>query len=506
MTQHSKDPIKNIVIVGGGTAGWMTAAALSRLLNCKTTSITLIESDEISTIGVGEATIPPIVNFNKILGINENEFVAKTQATFKLGIKFEDWHKLNTSYLHPFGEYGMAMQGVAFHQLWLKYRNHKGVGSLDEYCLSAMAALKGKFLSPGPDPHAILSTISYAYHFDAALYAKFLRSAAESQNTKRIEGKVKQVVQDSQTGFIEKVVLDNGYYIAGDLFIDCTGFRGLLIEGALKTGYDDWSDILPCDRAIAIQTKSDTRPPPYTISTARQCGWQWRIPLQHRNGNGLVYSSQHISDSAASDILLSNLDEPTVSSPLTIKFTTGKRKKAWNKNCVAIGLSAGFIEPLESTSIHLIQSGISRLIALFPDTQFRPVEIDEYNRQTDLQYLQIRDFILLHYIATQRDDSDFWNDIKSIPLPDSLQQKVDLFSNKGKIVRHDKELFAETNWLAVFLGQGIFPATWDPFADAMPEEETLKAIKSLRAAIADLSNKLPTHQQYIDRYCRANSF
>lgn len=498
----SDQALRSIIIVGGGTAGWMTAAALSRLIRNGQTQIRLVESEQIGTVGVGEATIPPINGFNQILGIDENEFVSRTQATFKLGIEFVDWLRPGHAYLHPFGEYGLDINAVKFYQFWLKYRDSERLPYIDQFCLSAVAAKTGKFLKPGTDPQSVLSTLAYAFHFDATLYAAYLRDHAEARGVVRSEGKVVDVHLRGEDGFIESILLESGEAIAGDLFIDCTGFRALLIEGALKTGYEDWTHWLPCDRAVTAPSQRVTDPIPYTRATAREAGWQWRIPLQHRTGNGHVYCSAHMDDQTAEDLLMQGLDAPATAEPRKLHFTTGRRKQFWNRNCVAIGLSAGFMEPLESTSIHLIQAGISKLLALMPDRSFSPIEREEYNRLTTIQFEQIRDFLILHYTANERTEP-FWQSVRNMDLPDTLMEKIALFRSKGRIFRFQDELFGEANWLSVLLGQGIYPRTWDPLADTLDPASVLRDMKQIYDIIQATAERMPNHQAYIDRYCAA---
>ncbi|MCA8901263.1 MAG: tryptophan 7-halogenase [Hyphomonas sp.] len=499
--EHTLD---RIVIVGGGTAGWMTAAALARFVRNGRTRIDLVESEDIGTVGVGEATIPPIVAFNSLLGLDENEFLRETQATYKLGIEFDGWHREGSAYMHPFGDYGRDVDGIKFYQFWLRLKaSGEPVPPLEEFCLSAVAARKGRFARPSPDPRTVLHSMAYAFHFDAGLYATYLRRHAERWGARRTEGKIVGVNQNGETGFIESVTLASGQEIAGDLFIDCSGFRGLLIEGALKTGYEDWTHWLPCDRAVAVPCEATGEPIPYTRATARRAGWQWRIPLQHRIGNGHVYCSAHETDEAARDTLLANLDGRPTAEPRLLRFTTGRREKFWNRNCVAIGLSGGFMEPLESTSIHLIQAGISKLLALFPDKGFNPVEADEYNRLTIMQFEQIRDFLILHYKATERTDSDFWNHVRTMSIPDSLERKIELFRSKGRIFRFEDELFGEANWVSVLLGQGIFPSAWDPILDSLPQDQVRRQASVVHTALHQTAEQLPTHREFIARACAA---
>jgi tryptophan halogenase len=500
MNEHS---IRDVVIVGGGTAGWMAAAALSRFLNNGYTNITLVESEEIGTIGVGEATIPPLVAFNSLLGINENEFVAATQATFKLGIEFVNWGRIGQRYFHPFGVMGQDLQGMQFHQLYLRESKRRPLPPITDWAMSAVAAAQGKFARPGVGAQFPLNHLLYAFHFDAGLYARFLRSFAERGGVRRIEGKVVDVKLRGEDGFVESVTLADGQAIAGDLFIDCSGFRGLLIEQALHTGYEDWTHWLPCDRAIAAPCRLPPTLDPYTRSTAHSAGWQWRIPLQHRMGNGHVYSSAFISDDEAEKVLVENLEGELLEDPRRLSFTTGMRKQSWNRNVIALGLSSGFVEPLESTSIHLIQAGIARLLELFPDKRFNPIERDEYNRRLKQGYEWVRDFIILHYKATERDDSEFWKHCAKIEIPDKLQEKIDQFRNKGRVLIEGVELFNITSWVAVMLGQNIIPDDYSPVIDGLDEDKVAAALEQLRRACFDLAQQLPSQKDFIASCCSA---
>jgi len=504
MTDHL---LKKILIVGGGSAGWMTAASLANSLGGKC-QIELVESEAIGVVGVGEATIPPIKLFNQKLGINEQDFMKATQASFKLGIEFVNWGKKDHRYFHPFGEYGAPFDAVQLHHYWLQARRGGDTTSLDEYSMAWVAAKAGKFSPPAQDRRMVQSTFDYAYHFDAVLYGQYLRAYAEARGVKRTEGKITGVEKDGETGFISGVTLENGDRVEADFFIDCTGFIGLLIEGALKTGYDDWTHWLPADRAYAVPCAADGGDEkgdgftPYTRSTAREAGWQWRIPLQHRTGNGYVYCSQHISDDEAANTLLANLDGEALADPRLLRFKTGKRKKFWNKNCVAIGLSAGFMEPLESTSLHLIQAGITRFLALFPGAKHDALAEQEFNRLTTLEYEATRDFLILHYKASEREDTPLWKYCKNMSIPDSLQYKIDHFKAAGRIVASEIELFRNPSWLAVFIGQHVWPESYDPLAD-MRGVDGAGRLAGLRRVMADAVSQMPTHQQFVDRHCKA---
>ena len=504
--QPTQRPIKTIAVIGGGTAGWMSAAAISKSFGADI-RVQLVESEEIGLIGVGEATVPHILAFNRLLGIDEAEFVRQTQGTFKLGIQFNDWGRLGDSYIHGFGTIGRDLGLLPFHQYWLKARAAGKAKDIGLYSLNTLAAPLGKFMAPPSDapPNSPLAEIAYAYHFDAVLYARFLRRRAEAQGVTRIEGKVVAVNQNSESGFVESVRLESGAEIAADLFIDCTGFRALLIEGTLHAGFEDWTHWLPCDRALAVPCEKVGPPTPYTRSTARPAGWQWRIPLQHRTGNGYVYSSQHTSDDEAADVLLNSLDGRALSDPRAIRFTTGKRQKLWNKNVVAIGLAGGFIEPLESTAIFLIQAGISRLMSLFPRSDFQPVLQDTYNAQMRFEYERIRDFIILHYHATERDDSAFWNYVRTMSVPDSLKSYMELFAANGQFFREGMELFGLTSWVQVMLGQGIEPRGYHPAVDWVKDQDMMALVDHVEKVVASNVALMPRHEDFIARHCAASA-
>ncbi len=489
--------IRSILIVGGGSAGWMTAAALAQALR-KDCAITVIESEEIGTVGVGEATIPPIRTFNESLGINEADFVRETNASFKLGIEFVDWGKKDHRYFHPFGTHGRNFDYVPLHQYWLRAREQGETAPIDDWSMAWNIARQGRFARPIPDPRSVLSTYEYAYHFDAGLYARYLRSYAEGKGVTRIEGKIGDVSLDGESGFVEAVTMQDGRTIKADLFIDCSGFRGLLIEGALKTGYEEWSHWLPCDRAVAMPCENVGEPTPYTRSTAREAGWQWRIPLQHRTGNGYVYCSQFLDDDKAAELLASRLDGKALGDPRPLRFVTGRRKQHWVKNVIAVGLSSGFLEPLESTSIHLIQANISKIIALFPDRDFDPATIDEFNRIAITETERIRDFIILHYKLTQRDDAELWRYCAAMDVPDSLQLKLDHFRKYGRLVAREMDLFAPASWLAVHIGQLNYPEHHEPLLDhrGIDARDMLTRMRQTMEREAD---QLPMHKHFIDQ-------
>jgi tryptophan halogenase len=485
---------QRIVIAGGGTAGWMAAAALARTMG-DAIELTLVESDAIGTIGVGESTIPPLVNYNRLLGISEADFMRATQATFKLGIEFENWKVKGEKYFHSFGLTGRDHWSAGFQHFWMHGLAKGHEASFDDYCLELKAAYAGKFA------HLPENRVNYAYQLDATRYAAFLRKLAEADGINRIEGKISKVQLDGDTGHIAALLLESGRRVEGDLFLDCTGFRALLMEGALHVGFDDWTHYLPCDAAIAVQTASVHPPIPYTRAIAHDAGWQWRIPLQHRQGNGIVYCSRYMDQDAAREKLLTTVEGEPLSEPNFIRFTTGARRKQWHRNCIAVGLSGGFMEPLESTSIHLIQRAILRLIRMLPAGEISERDITEFNDQQQTDMLQVRDFLILHYKATDRRDSPFWRQCADMEIPDSLTQKIELFRETGRVFRKNEELFAENSWVQVMMGQGIMPQSYHPVATKLSDEELEKLLTGLRESVANTVADLPGHQSYVARYC-----
>ena len=499
--------IKDIVIVGGGTAGWMAAAALSRLTQAHPLKITLVESEQIGTVGVGEATIPPFVEFNQLLEVDEAEMMAAVQGTFKLGIQFANWGKLGDSYIHPFGAYGYSIGGVAFHQLWHRARQQGDRRPIQAFNAETMAAYFGKFSRTEDYARDDLPPINYAYHLDAGRYAAYLRRYAEQRGVVWREGRITDVEQDGETGDITAVRTDRGDTLSGQLFIDCSGFRGLLIEQTLETGYEDWTHWLPCDRAVALPCNRDdgSPPPPFTKATAHSAGWQWCVPLQHRNGNGHVYCSQFMGADEALEILTGNLAGKPTADPNHLRFVTGRRKKFWNRNVVALGLAAGFMEPLESTSIHLINTGINKLLAVLSLDGVTQRQADTFNRLTGKEYARIRDFLILHYNATSRTDTEFWNYCRTMSVPDTLTEKTELFRTTGQIFREEDELFTETSWAAVMMGQGIAMEGHSPIADTVPPSELARDLGEIEKSIRWLVQHMPDHKTYLDRYCPARA-
>jgi tryptophan 7-halogenase len=487
--------VKKVVIAGGGTAGWVAAAALAKQLG-KLIDVTLVESDTIGTVGVGEATIPPMRVFHSMLGVDEQEFMRATNATFKLGISFENWGEKDKKYFHPFGTTGQSSFLADFQHFWLHGKS-KGIDAeFGEYSFETQVAKQNKFAT---SKNAV---INYAYHLDATRYAHFLREFSEQRGVKRIEGCIEKVHQH-ENGNIKSIELADGQIIEGDLFIDCTGFTGLLIEKTLHTGYEDWSHWLPCDSAVAVQTESVGEPKPYTRSIAHQSGWQWQIPLQHRTGNGFVFCSKYMSDDEAKKLLLENVEGKPITQPRVLKYRTGRRKKVWNKNCVALGLSSGFVEPLESTSIYLFMNGIVRLMKLFPFDGISASHIDEYNKQTLNEIENVRDFIILHYHVTKRNDSAFWRYCSQMDIPASLAHRIELFKDNAAAFQGDNELFRLESWTHVMFGQGIMPRSYHKVFATMSDQELNAHLQSIRSKILEVAAKVPNHDFFISQYCKA---
>lgn len=500
-TSNSQTP-REVVVVGGGTAGWMAAAALVKFLG-PLVKVTLVESDAIGIVGVGEATIPQIRHLNRALEIEERDFVARTNGSFKLGIEFVNWRRQGHSYLHNFGEIGLAVNQTQFHHHMFRARAAGRSDDLWDYCVNTQAARAGKFAPMDRLGSSPLSGVAYAYHFDAALYGQFLRQYAESHGVTRTEGKIVEVLQDADSGDVRAVQLEDGREVAGEVFVDCSGFRGLLIEQALKTGYEDWSHWLKCDSALAVPTKNVRPPRPYTQSIAHSAGWQWRIPLQHRTGNGHVFSSRYTDEETARQTLLNNLEGEPLADPRLIRFTTGRRKKFWNKNVVALGLASGFLEPLESTSIHLVQSGISRFIQYFPTRPIADADRDEYNRQMAMEFERIRDFLILHYHVNERTDSPFWVDVREMDVPETLTHKIALFRASGRLYREQEDLFTDSSWLQVLYGQGVEPQAWHPMADKLNPAQLQEMLDNIRRVVTGAAAQMPLLEDYIARNCAA---
>ncbi len=493
--------VQKLVIVGGGTAGWITAAAFAKLLGSNL-SIELVESEAIGTVGVGEATIPQIIRLNSILGLDEADFLKSTYGTFKLGIEFVDWGRKGDKYLHTFGDTGLNFGNVPFHHYWRRHDRLKAdAPGLWHYSLHQQVANEARFAHMDKVGNTAMTGLAYAYHFDASLYARYLRTYSKARGVTRTEGIVESVARNGESGDIASITLKDGQIIEGDFFIDCTGFRALLLGQELEVGYQDWSKWLPCNRAQAVPSERLEELVPYTRATARTAGWQWRIPLQHRTGNGHVYSSEFLDDQDAADLLMANLPTKPLGDPRPIRFTTGRREQFWSHNCVAIGLSGGFLEPLESTSIHLIQAHVSRLIQLFPRAGDASSERDEYNRRCAAEFEQIRDFLILHYHQTEREDTEFWRYCQHMDVPDSLTHKLELFASSGRLGRDVDDLFREASWVQVMHGQGITPASYDPMADQLSDEQLDEFLGNLRRIIERAVGTLPKHEDYIAKHC-----
>jgi len=496
----SGDMRQRVVVVGGGTSGWMTAAALAKLLPGRCT-IHLVESEAIGIVGVGEATLPHIRGFNEKLGIRESDFMSWTRATFKLGIEFRDWGRIGDRYIHPFGTFGRGKGEVDFHHYWTRLRAAGlDVPPLESFSYACTLARMNRFDLPSTDPASLASTYGYAYQFDALLFAPYLRALAEGLGARRTEGKVVEVLRDPANGNVRAIRLESGEEIEADLFVDCSGFRSLLVGEALEEPFEDWSRWLPADRAVAMPCRTRTEVTPYTSAIAMPSGWRWRIPLQHRTGNGYVYSSGFVSDDEAAAALVASVEGEPIAEPRLLRFRAGRRARSWVGNCVAIGLASGFLEPLESTSIYLVQAAITALIELFPERDISPVDRDEFNRLIDLEYDRIRDFLILHYHATQRADTPFWDYVRTMTVPDSLTEKMELFRSRGRIQKYREGVFLDASWVAVYVGQGVLPQGFDPRAN-VPEETLVRGMDALRREIRTAVDAVPGHLAYIDRYC-----
>jgi len=495
--------VRKIVVVGGGTAGWMAAAYIARTSKGAGFEIELVESLEIGTVGVGEATIPPIAELNRTLQIPENEFMRVTQASIKLGIEFVDWARLGHSYVHPFGGYGVPMHGIYFHHFWLRHHAQGGKIDADAFSMNIVACRANRFGRPLPDDRLPLPPMAYAYHFDASLYGQYLRGLAERDGVKRTEGKIVSVQQDGESGYVQSVTLEDGRVIAGDMFIDCSGFRGLLIEQTLHAGYEDWSEWLPCDRALAVPCERTAMTTPYTRSTAREAGWQWRIPLQHRIGNGYVYCSEYISDDEAASRLLSRLDGKPLADPRPLRFKAGLRKQVWMKNVLSVGLAGGFLEPLESTSIHLVQSMVARFIFMLPGGGFNQATIERFNLLARRELEEIRDLLVLHYTATTREDTPFWRHCRAIRKPESLQRAWDMYERGGDIVIESHVLFKEASWFAIMHGQGLKPRSFHPYANIPDDAELERRFNLMASDVQKRVASFPTHDEWIRANCQA---
>jgi tryptophan halogenase len=494
--------IKSVVIAGGGTAGWMAAAAIARVMGPRL-ALTLVESDEIGIIGVGEATIPSIALYNDMLRVDEDDFLRQTQGTFKLGIEFVDWYELGHRYMHAFGAIGKDLAYIPFHHYWLQDVLQGQGDSLWNYSLNWLAARQNRFARLERIADTPLPGLIYAFHFDASLYAAYLRRLAQQMGVRRVEGMIAEVLQHPESGNVTALRLRDGREISGELFIDCTGFRGLLIEQTLRAGYEDWSRWLRCDRALAVPSQRVSPLVPHTRSTALEAGWIWRIPLQHRIGNGHVYSSAYLEDDRAAEQLMASLDSRPLAEPRPIRFVTGRRRQLWSHNVICLGLASGFLEPLESTAIHLIQSNIQRLILLFPHHGDYVYRREQFNQAAAAEYEFVRDFIIMHYHLNTRVGERFWDDCRHASLPDSLTHKIELFRETGGIFPTTHDLFHLTSWLQVMWGQGVRPRGAHPFVQTVAPHDRAEYMKNIRELMAQAANALPRHEEYIARHCQA---
>lgn len=497
----ANDSRLKVVVVGGGTAGWMTASAIAKLLPSRA-EVHLIESEAIGIVGVGEATLPQIRGFNEKLGIDEADFMAATRATFKLGIEFRDWARVGDSYIHPFGTFGTGQGEVDFHHYWVRAcQAGEPMPSIGEYSMAIMMAYMNRFAQPRPEGTGLESTFGYAYQFDATSYAPYLRRVAEQLGASRTEGRIVDVELDGESGNVLAVLLESGERIEGDLFVDCSGFVSLIIGKALGEEFEDWSHWLPCDRAVATPCRTRTALAPYTSAIAMPAGWRWQIPLQHRTGNGYVYASAFTTDDQARSDLLGAIEGEPIAEPRVLKFKAGRRKRSWVRNCVAIGLSSGFLEPLESTSIYLIQIAITGLVELFPERNISPMDRDEFNRLIDREYDWVRDFLILHYYATERSGGAFWDYVQNMPVPDSLLDKIELFRRRGRVMKRREGAFLDASWVAVFTGQHVLPQSYDPRAGVQPLAHVIQQMDALRVGVREVAERMPDHRKHIELYC-----
>ena len=491
-------PIQSVVIVGGGTAGWMTAASLQQHFLNTPLKITVVDSSTIDTVGVGEATIPTIRRFYQSLGMKDADILRATNGTCKLGIQFNDWHKKGSSFIHPFGLFGQEVRNIGFHHFWMKLRERGDKTPISAYSLGASLAESGKFTFPSSKPPSSLSVFDWALHFDASLFARHMKKYATSKGCRHIDNVITRVNLRQQDGFIDTLQLDSGELIQGDLFIDCSGFHGLLIDKALNVGYEDWSHWLFCDSACVVQTENVGEPPPYTRVDAQDAGWQWRIPLVSRTGNGHVYSSKFVDDDDAKKVLVNNVEGELLHDPRKLNFKPGRRIRSWEKNCIAVGLTSGFLEPLESTSIALIETAIERIKMLFPDNHFDQACIDEFNEVSALEYERVRDFIILHYKATMRSDTEFWRKCANMDIPDTLKKKMELFKKRGYFARYRWEMFHPASWLAIYTGFDFHPESYDPGVDAFNEAQLTQSLAAMKKSVKQFVKETPKHKQFLD--------
>ena len=503
MNDTSDTGIRKLIIAGGGTAGWMAAALLAKSF-AGALKIELVESEQIGTIGVGEATIPPLKLFNDALGIDEDDFLAKTGGTFKLGIQFEGWGDPEDCYMHAFGDLGLDLGLGNFYQYWLRSRREGNQHRLWDYSLNEFAARHHRFDRIQKIPETPMQGLVHAYHLDAGLYAKYLRTFSEARGVTRTEGRIVSVHLHESQGHIESLQLEDGQLLSADFFIDCTGFRRLLIGQTLQVPFEDWTHWLPCDRAMTVPCESVLPMLPYTRAIARSAGWQWRIPLQHRLGNGHVYCSAFMSEDEAASILLANLDSQTSDDPRPLRFTTGRCREFWHKNCLALGLASGFMEPLESTSIHLIQSCVSRFVRHFPSSNKDEVTAQHFNRESLFEFDRIRDFIILHYKVNQREGEELWDACRHMEVPEGLAYRMKLFRQGAQVYRELGELFTEAAWVQLLVGQNLEPKNYHRLADNIDLQQLQGYMRDVQTIVVGAVKKMPDHADFIRAHCRAS--